>query len=100
MNSHEGAVCGSMGEAKDLLVDAYFVVETNCGGADVGGISGEEARVVPDQNEGTGEDGEAKLGTGSHSLIAMDGMLLLAEKLWRSKSSAVKEAGMVVSRFK
>ena len=63
--------------------------------------SGDEARVVPNHNEGTGEDGEEKLGKGSHSSMAIDGMLpLLAEKVPRSRSSAVKVAGMVVSRFR
>ena len=52
--------------------------------------SGEEARVVPNHNEGTGEDGEEKLGKGSHSSMAMEGMLpLVAEKAARSRSSAV-----------
>lgn len=73
----------------------------NCGGMEVGGMeSGDEALVVPDHNEGTGEDGEVSLGKGSHSLIEMDGMLLPAEKVPRSRSSAVKEAGIVVSRFR
>ena len=78
----------------------YCELEPKWDGTDVGGISGDEALVVPDQNEGTGEDGEARLGKGSHSLIEIKGMLLLAEKLLMSKSSAVNEAGMVVSRFR
>ena len=53
--------------------------------------------MVPNHNEGTGEDGDVKLGKGSHSSIAMAGILLLpAGKL--AKSSAVKVAGIVVSR--
>jgi hypothetical protein len=98
MNSQDGAVCGSIDEAKDLLLDGYCEIVANCGGTDVGGMSGDDALVVPDHNEGTGEDGDDRLGKGSHSLIEMDGMLLLAEKLPRSRSSAVKEAGIVVSR--
>lgn len=100
MNSHDGAVCGSMDGAKILLLDGCCETVANCDGTDVGGISGDEARVVPDHNEGTGEDGDARTGKGSHSLIDMDGILLLAEKLPRSRSSAVKEAGMVVSRLR
>lgn len=56
--------------------------------------------MVPDQNEGTGEDGDAKLGTGSHSFIAIEGMLLVAENVSRSRSSAVKEAGIAVSKLR
>lgn len=73
----------------------------NCGGMDVGGIeSGLDARVEPTHNEGTGEDGEVSLGKGSHSLIEMEGMLLPVEKCPRSRSSAVKDAGIVVSRLR
>ena len=69
-------------------------------GADVGGISGDEALVVPDQNEGTGEDGDATLGIGSHSVMAIDGMLP-AEKLPRSSSlSGENGAAKLVSRLR
>lgn len=100
MNSQEGAVCGSIDDGMGLLIDGY--VAPNCGSADPGGMeSGDEARVVPNHNEGTGEDGVEKLGKGSHSSIAIEGMLpLLAEKEPRSRSSAVKVAGMVVSRLR
>jgi hypothetical protein len=100
MNSHDGAVCGSIDDGIGLLIGGYVV--PNCGSADPGGIeSGDEARVVPNHNEGTGEDGVEKLGKGSHSSIAMEGMLpLLAEKAPRSKSSAVNVAGIVVSRLR
>lgn len=102
MNSQDGAVCGSIGEeAKDLLLPARCcAIEAYCGGALVGGISGEDARVVPDQNEGTSESGDATFGTCSHSLIEIDGKLPPAEKLPRSRSSAVKDAGTAVSRFR
>jgi hypothetical protein len=99
MNSHDGAVCGcSAGKGKDLLRGGY--PRANICGADLDGIdSGDEARVVPNHNEGTGEDGDVKLGKGSHSSIAMAGMLLPpAEKL--ARSSAVKVAGIVVSRLR
>lgn len=63
--------------------------------------SGDEARVVPNHNEGTGEDGDEKLGKGSHSSIAMAGILaLLFENARRCRLSAVKVAGMVVSRLR
>ena len=75
-------------------------MDANCGGADVGGISGDEARVVPDQNEGTSEFGDATFGTCSHSFIDIEGMLPPAEKLPRSRSSAVKDAGTIVSRLR
>jgi hypothetical protein len=55
-----------MGDAKDLLPDRCCDIETYCGGALVGGISGEDARVVPDHNEGTSELGDATFGTCSH----------------------------------
>lgn len=102
MNSHDGAVCGSMGdEAKDLLLpERCWAMDAYCGGALVGGISGEDARVVPDQNEGTSESGDATFGTCSHSLIEIDGRLPPAEKLPMSRSSAVKDAGTAVSRPK
>lgn len=71
------------------------------GGGPEGMESGDEARVVPNHNEGTGEDGEERLGKGSHSSMAIEGMLpLRAEKAPRSRSSAVKVAGMLVSRFR
>ena len=94
MNSHEGAVCGSIGDATSLLLDGYCELVAKCGSVDEGGISGDEVRVVPDHNEGTGEDGDAIQGKNSHSFISIEGML---EKLPRSKSSAVTEAGIVVS---
>jgi hypothetical protein len=100
MNSHEGAVCGSMGDVNDLLPERCCDIEAYCSGALVGGISGDEARVVPDQIEGTSESGEATFGTCSHSLIEMEGRLPPAEKLPRSRSSAVNDAGIVVSRFR
>lgn len=100
INSQDGAVCGSSGDANALLPASCCAMDANCGGADVGGMSGEEARVVPDQNEGTSELGDATLGTCSHSLIEMDGMLPPAEKVPRLRSSAVNEAGIVVSRFR
>jgi len=63
--------------------------------------SGDEARVVPNHNEGTGEDGDEKLGKGSHSSIAMAGIVaLFAENERRSRLSAVKVAGMVASRLR
>jgi hypothetical protein len=100
MNSQDGAVCGSIDDDMSLLMGGYVV--PNLGSADPGGMeSGDEARVVPNHNEGTGEDGVEKLGKGSHSSIAIEGMLpLLAEKAPRSKSSAVKVAGIVVSRLR
>jgi hypothetical protein len=100
MNSQDGAVCGSIDDGMGLLMGGYAV--PNCGSADPGGIeSGDEARVVPNHNEGTGEDGVEKLGKGSHSSMAMEGMLpLLAEKEPISKSSAVNVAGIVVSRLR
>lgn len=53
--------------------------------------------MVPDQNEGTGEDGEVVVGISSHSVMAMEGMLP-AEKLPRSISfSGLKAAGKLVS---
>ena len=71
-------------------------------GADVGWLSGEEALVVPDQNEGTGEIGEEMLGLCSHSVMAIDGSdaMLPAEKLPRSISFApgVNDVGKAVSR--
>jgi hypothetical protein len=68
MNSQDGAVWGSVGDAKLSYSIMCCGIEANWEGADVGGmpVSGEEARVVPDQNEGTGEDGDAMLGAGSH----------------------------------
>lgn len=63
-------------------------------------MSGLEARVVPEKKEGTGDSGEARFGKGSHSFIAMEGMLPPAEKLPRSRSSAVNDAGMAVSRLR
>lgn len=72
-----------------------------CGRADLGGMSGDEARVVPDHNEGTGEDGDVKLGKGSHSSIAIDGIEPLpAENAPRSRSLGVKAIGIVVSRLR
>lgn len=62
--------------------------------------SGDDALVVPDHNEGTGEDGEVRLGKCSHSLIEIEGMLLPAENGPRSRSSAVNDAGIVVSRLR
>jgi hypothetical protein len=101
MNSHEGAVCGSMGEdANDLLPDRCCEMDAYRSGALVGGMSGDDARVVPDQNEGTSESGDATFGTSSHSLIEMDGRLPPAEKCPRSRSSAVKDAGIVVLRLR
>jgi hypothetical protein len=101
MNSHDGAVCGSIGEAKALLLpERCCAIEANCAGALVGGISGEDARVVPENNEGTSELGDATFGTCSQSLIEIEGRLPPAEKLPRSRSSAVKDAGTVVSRFR
>ena len=44
-------------------------------GALVDEASGDDARVVPDQNEGTGEDTTAALGTSSHSVMAIEGTL-------------------------
>jgi hypothetical protein len=98
MNSHDGAVCGFIGNGKDLLRGGY--PRANFCGADPDGIdSGDEHRVVPAYNEGTGEDGDVKLGKGSHSSIEMAGILRLpAEKL--ARSSAVKVAGIVVSRLR
>ena len=66
MNSQDGAVCGSSGDIIGLPPIICDDIETNCGGTDVGGMSGDDALVVPDQNEGTGEDGDATLGTCSH----------------------------------
>lgn len=71
-------------------------------GALVGGASGDEARVVPDQNDGTGEDITAALGTSSHSVMAIAGKLAPtppAEKLPRSicEGSEVKAEAKVVS---
>lgn len=51
MNSQDGAVCGSNGEMLALLLSKCGGIEANCGGTEVGGISGDDARVVPDQNE-------------------------------------------------
>lgn len=102
MNSQEGAVCGSIGEAKALLPDRWCDIEAYCKGALVGVISvGEDARVAMEEpNEGTSEFGDATFGACSHSLIEMEGKLPPAEKLPRSRSSAVKDAGIVVSRFR
>lgn len=88
MNSQDGAVCGGPGDGVKDLPPGGNAALGGYWGADVGGISGDEARVVPDQNEGTGESGDATLGICSHSVIAMDGMLLAvpAEKLPRSSS--------------
>jgi hypothetical protein len=55
-----------MGDANDLLSDKCWEMDANCAGALVGCISGDEARVVPDQNEGTSEFGDATFGTCSH----------------------------------
>lgn len=67
MNSQDGAVCGSSGDALDFPPRKCGGIEANCEGAEVGGMSGDEARVVPDQNEGTGDsNGDATLGTCSH----------------------------------
>ena len=98
MNSHDGAVCGSIGDGKDLVRGGYS--RANCCGADLDGTdTGDEHRVVPAYNEGTGEDGDVKLGKGSHSAIAIAGILRLpAEKL--ARSSAVNVAGIVVSRLR
>jgi predicted RNase H-related nuclease YkuK (DUF458 family) len=41
-----------------LLASRYGGIEANCGGTEVGGISGDDARVVLDQNEDTGDDKE------------------------------------------
>lgn len=49
-----------------LMLGGYREDEANDGGAEVVGISGLEARVVPDHNERTGEFGEVKFGKGSH----------------------------------
>lgn len=70
----------------------------------MGGTSGDEARVVPDQNEGTGEDTTVALGTSSHSVMAIDGSrepVLPAEKVAMSicAGSAVKPE-KVVSRVR
>ena len=58
--------------------------------------------MVPDQNEGTGEDTTAALGTSSHSVMAIAGTLgpvLPAEKLpiSISEGSAVNPGVKVVS---
>ena len=66
MNSQDGAVCGSNGEELGFLLRRCGGIEASCDGTEMGGISGDDARVVPDQNEGTGEDGDATLGTCSH----------------------------------
>lgn len=67
MNSQDGAVCGSSGDVLGLPPRRCGGIEANCGGTDVGGMSGDDARVVPDQNEGTGDSkGDATLGTCSH----------------------------------
>lgn len=102
MNSHEGAVCGSIGEANGLLPARWCAIDAYCSGALVGGISeeGDDARVVPDHNEGTSELGDITFGTSSHSFIDIDGKLPPAEKLPISKSSIVKDAGNAVSMFK
>lgn len=62
----------------------------------MGGISGEEALVVPDQNEGTGDSGDVTLGVGSHSVIAIDGTLP-AENVAKSISLPVYGVGKLVS---
>ena len=98
MNSQGGAVFGSTGERLGLHPRRCGGIEANCWGTDVGGMSGDDARVVPDQNEGTGEDGDATLGTCSHLLIAIVGMLLCA-KPPRSIPLGSKEVANVVSRF-
>ena len=73
MNSHDGAACSGGGGLKAL--------GGKCG-ADVGGSSGDDALVVPDHWEGTGEEVGAITGTCSHSDIAIDGILAIlpAEK--------------------
>lgn len=76
MNSHDGAVCGpvGMGDAKaGDVADKFCVIEGNCEASDEVGISGDDARVVPDQNEGTSECGDTTLGVGSQSLMEMEG---------------------------
>jgi hypothetical protein len=68
MNSHDGAVWGSIGEANDLLPESCCAIEVYCNGALVGGMSddGDDACVVSDHNEGTSESGDATRGTCSH----------------------------------
>jgi hypothetical protein len=86
MNSQDGALCGAIGGEKVCVREGGASWDGGGRfGAEVGGCSGEEGRVdESDQNEGTGEDGDAN-GAGSHSVIAIDGMLP-AEKLPRSRS--------------
>jgi hypothetical protein len=57
MNSQDGAVCGApLAEGKDLLlVGGKPMAGGRNAGALVGGISGDEPRVVPEPNEGTGD---------------------------------------------
>jgi hypothetical protein len=82
MNSQDGALCG--GENVCVREGGASWGGGGIFGAEVGGCSGEEGRVdESDQNEGTGEDGDANR-AGSHSVIAIEGMLL-AEKLPRSR---------------
>jgi hypothetical protein len=103
MNSQEGAVCGSIDTDEDFPPAMCCAIDPNCSGADVGGTSGEDApdvRVVPspDHNEGTSEKGEATCGICSRWLMEIAGMLLPAEKLARSRSSALKEVDNPVLR--
>jgi hypothetical protein len=39
MNSQDGAVCGFIGEANDLLPESCWAIEVYCNGALVGGMS-------------------------------------------------------------
>lgn len=56
MNSHDGAVWGALVDGeKGLLVGGKPMVGGRKVGALVGGISGDEPRVVPEPNEGTGD---------------------------------------------
>lgn len=90
MNSHDGAVCrGPAGGVKGLLPGGNAMLGRNCG-ALVGGMSGDEALVVPDQNEGTGEQDAGVLEGSSHSVMAIEGMLPVvpAEKFPRSISAS------------
>lgn len=80
MNSQDGAVCGSNGEPLSFLPSKCAGIEANCGGTEVGGMSGDDARVVPDQREETG-DSIGEFRTCSHWLIAIVGMLLCENPL-------------------